>query len=88
MHLIAEPWASSLELTTALCIDCHREVENHPERNDSLRVVALQRLSERYSLTLREDDLLDPLATIRRFTDLLDDAGYHYDSDSNRIESP
>ena len=59
---------------------------NHPERNDTLRVVALQRFADRYELPpLTINQVSEPLGTMRALTDLLEAKGFTYDAGNNTI---
>lgn len=92
---IGEPWASSVELTAALCshgfgvLGCHESIDRalNPKLLKDLRTDALIRLCSTYGLGLAEivAERSDPLDAIREACRRLDDAGWAYDVDRNQI---
>ena len=92
---IGEPWASSAELTAALCsgkwdeLGCHEKIDRalDPARLKVLRVDALLRLCQSYDLGVSEviGSNQNPLDAIREAVRRLEADGWGYDADRNQV---
>jgi hypothetical protein len=88
---ISEPWASSAELTAALCasgygiVGCHAKIDRDLDRDllDRLRRQALERLEEEFGGIPRFLPI-DPLDAIRMTVSALDES-WVYDSERNEV---
>lgn len=88
---VGEPWASSAELTAALCSSaygvtgCHQKIDRalDPSLLNRLREDALERLVFHYPAPYPSGG--EPLDAIREVIRYLEDAGWTYDFESHRI---
>ena len=90
---VGEPWASSAELTAALCtsaycvVGCHQKIDRALDNNllRLLRWEALERLKVSFGFATVADDSLDPLDAIRETIRVLEADGWTYDFETHRI---
>jgi hypothetical protein len=77
-NVIAEPLASSPELTQGLCRPCHRAFDGHtmePKKRRGLEQAALMRLAARFHKPLLVDALAHPFDAIRRMVEEIEKEG-------------
>ncbi len=86
-NIVGEPWASSPELTTSLCRQCHHLMDSNIDIDlrDGLRLDGLDRLIEtavKHNVNVQGIKQIgneDPLAAIVRLVNRLEDAGVQPD---------
>jgi hypothetical protein len=89
-HLIGEPWASTPELTVALCKTCHHGVTygTRKDLDEALKVRAFSRLAITYDPFFVPDDGSDGLESIRQLVDHLERVGWAWNGRAISKEGP